>query len=261
MRALGGGRFTGVVRPEWRGGAGPHGGIAAATLLRALTAAVDDPARAPRSLTVHFPRPPADGEVTIAAVVERAGRSLTTASARMTQPGADGEERVVALALAAFSSAREVPPLGTVAPPPAPPPEEVPVVPYLGPPTPRMFANLEARAVTGPPFTAGSEARAAAWLRPRVPAPLDAPTVTYLLDALWPAVFAQIERPAGIPTIDLTIHFRRTLPPAGAAAGAWAFGEFTTREVAEGFLDEDGMVWSEDGTLLAQSRQMALLVP
>lgn len=249
------------MRPEWRGGAGPHGGILAAILLRALTAAVDDPARAPRSLTIHFPRPPAEREVTIATAVERTGRSLTTTSARMTQPGEDGAERLVALALAAFSSAREAPTLGAARSPAEGAPTDAPDVPYGGTPRPRMFANLEARPVTGPPFTAGEEARSAAWMRPRVPAPLDAPTVAYLLDALWPAIFARIDRPAGIPTIDLTIHFRRSLPVPGTGLGAWAFGEFTTREVTEGFLDEEGMLWSEDGLLLAQSRQLALLVP
>ncbi len=54
--------------------------------------------RAPRSLTIHYPRAPRPGPVSIQTVLERAGRSLSTLSARMEQDGA-----VIALALAAFS--------------------------------------------------------------------------------------------------------------------------------------------------------------
>jgi hypothetical protein len=35
---------------------------------------------------------------------------------------------------------------------------------------------------------------------------------------------------------------------------------FRTTVAAEGYLEEDGEVWSLDGRLLAQSRQLALLL-
>ena len=31
--------------------------------------------------------------------------------------------------------------------------------------------------------------------------------------------------------------------------------------IAEGFLEEDGEVWAPDGTLIAQSRQLAVVMP
>ena len=67
-------------------------------LLRALTETVDDPARSPRSLTIHYTRAPEPGPVQIRTVSERDGRSLSTLSARMEQDG-----RLIALVLAAFS--------------------------------------------------------------------------------------------------------------------------------------------------------------
>jgi len=124
-----------------------------------------------------------------------------------------------------------------------------------------MFAQSEIRSLSGPPFGAGPEARVEAWMRPRVPTPLDAPAAAFLLDALWPAVYARLDRPAGAPTVDITMHFRRSLPLPSSAPGAWALGRFTTRLLAEGFFEEDGELWSEDGLLLAQSRQLALLKP
>ena len=58
--------FGAEVSPGWRAGRGPHGGYLAAMLLRALTESVDDPQRAPRSLTIHYARAPEPGPVQIA---------------------------------------------------------------------------------------------------------------------------------------------------------------------------------------------------
>ena len=90
--------FDANVSPDWRAGRGPHGGYLAAMLLRALTETVADAQRAPRSLTIHYARAPEPGPVQIHTAIERAGRSLSTLSARMEQDG-----KLMALALAAFS--------------------------------------------------------------------------------------------------------------------------------------------------------------
>jgi hypothetical protein len=36
--------------------------------------------------------------------------------------------------------------------------------------------------------------------------------------------------------------------------------EFRTTVIHEGYFEEDGRIWAADGTLLAHSRQLALLV-
>ncbi|HXC45413.1 MAG TPA: thioesterase family protein, partial [Solirubrobacteraceae bacterium] len=96
--------FAADIASGWRAGRGPHGGYLAAMFLRAFTGAVDDPGRTPRSLTIHYTRAPEPGPIEIRVTVERAGRSLSTLSARMEQA-----DRVTALALAAFSVPREAP--------------------------------------------------------------------------------------------------------------------------------------------------------
>ena len=50
------------------------------------------------------------------------------------------------------------------------------------------------------------------------------------------------------------MHLRvsRPLPPD------WVLGRFSTRTARDGFLEEDGEIYSRDGRLLAQSRQLAL---
>ena len=58
------------------------------------------------------------------------------------------------------------------------------------------------------------------------------------------------------PTIDLTVHFRVSLP----LDDTLLLGRFRNSLVRDGFFDEDGELWLGDGTLVAQSRQLGLLI-
>ena len=80
---LGGGVYEGRVDRGWWVMRGPNGGYVAAIVLRAMTLAVADAARAARSLTIHYTSAPTEGPVRIRTTVERAGRSLTTVGARI----------------------------------------------------------------------------------------------------------------------------------------------------------------------------------
>jgi acyl-CoA thioesterase len=94
------------------------------------------------------------------------------------------------------------------------------------------------------------------------PQPAGAALVATLADALPPAVFAVArdgQEIGHIPTIDLTVHFRAPLPLADQPDDAFLLACFSTRVVSEGFLEEDGEIWTADGRLLAHSRQLAIL--
>lgn len=69
-------------------------------------------------------------------------------------------------------------------------------------------------------------------------------------------MFSRLEVPVGVPTVDLTIHFRQA--PSGRPD--WSLVRFRTLVATAGYLEEDGEVWSSDGRLLAQSRQLAVLL-
>ncbi len=201
------------------------------------------PLRSPRSLTIHYARAPEPGPVSIHTTIERAGRSLSTLSARIEQDGA-----LVALALAAFSVPWTAPevyelPMPEVAPPDA--------VTALGQAAVRGRAAVHAAPVLQPrigviPFQGASEPmEVGAWLGLAEPRPIDALSLAFFCDAMFSPPFIRIDQPATSPTIDLTIHFRAALPPTGERdPDELCFARFRSGRVHEGFFEEDGVIWA-----------------
>src|SRR5262245_45217177 len=202
--ALGDGRYGGRMDRGWWIERGPNGGYVAAVILRALTMAVDDPARSPRSFTVHFLAPPDEGPVEVVTVIERSGRQLTFASGRLLQGG-----RRLAVAQAVFSRPVRAPEFDDTRPPSIPPPEELePLAVASGPLVIPMRERYETRWAIGPlPFTAGDRAEAGGWIRLTDPRPADHVQLAAMSDAWLPPVFSRSAERFGVPTIDLTVHF------------------------------------------------------
>lgn len=250
------GRWSARIDRGWWIERGPNGGYVAAVVLRAIEAELDDPRRRPRSLSLHYLAPPSEGPAIVEVGVERAGRSLTNLSARLVQ---DDATRVIALA--ACGADRPAEGWRDLAFGDPPPPDELvtDASPEPGPPMRQLF---QYRHLSGQPFSGADRAETSGWLRLADAAPCDAPMVALLTDAWLPAIFTRMDGFAGVPTIDLTVHFREPPAPADAEPGAWFFARFVTRTLSGGYLEEDGEVWSRSGRLLAQSRQLAaMLVP
>ena len=258
VTAQGDGLYAAHVSEQWRAGRGPHGGYLAAIVVRALSETVADPSRAPRSLTIHYARAPAPGPILIRTEVQRAGRSLSTLSARMEQDG-----KLMALALAAFSVPWEGPelseqPMPVVEAPDANPAERVPEI--NGRPRFTQFNVMQPR-FGAMPFSGGDgPMESGGWLGLIEPQELDAAALAYFSDAWWSPPFARLEQPYTSPTIDLTIHFRRALPDATARPGDLVLARFQTHLVHDGLFENDCVVWSPSGKVLAQARQLALLL-
>jgi acyl-CoA thioesterase len=248
VEEVGGGSYRANVSADWFTPRGANGGFLAAIVLRAIMACEHDSDRAPRSLTLHYLRPPVEGEVRIVVIEERRGGRLTTYSARMEQDG-----RVCVLALAALSQDFTSSLNYGVTMPDVPPPNGLVV--RDDPKLPRIAHRFATQGAIGyAPFSGGPEALTGGWIAfaGDEPSPLDAPALALLSDAWLPSMFVLVQDFVGVPTIDLTIHFRaRTEGRTGPALAS-----FRSRTSAEGFFEEDGELWSEDGTLLAQSRQL-----
>jgi acyl-CoA thioesterase len=253
---LGGGRFAATMSERWWVGRGPNGGYVAAVILRAIQASASAE-RAPRSLTVHYQRAPLAGAVEVKVSVEREGGRVTFLSARMEQEG-----KVQATAQAVLSENwNEDEGFSELPMPDAGAPGELHAIdPEARSSRPNMLQNYLVRPALGEPAFSGGAPYTGAWIRSREPRLLDAPLAAALLDTWFPASFVRLERPHGAPTIDYTVHFRSPLPPSGATPEDPYLVSFRSNIARHGFFEEDGELWSADGTLLAQSRQLALLL-
>jgi acyl-CoA thioesterase len=249
---LGDGRYRVHFDPAWWVVRGPNGGYLAALLTRAIRAEAGDGGRALRSLTVHYLAAPSEGEGEVVVRIERAGRGLTTASARIEQDG-----RPMALALAAlavdYPSATEYVDLAM---PDVPKPEALDPVPPGAQPVPFAANFLLHPAIGGLPFAGGDRAVTGGWIRLREPRPLDELAVVAIADAWWPAPFSVVERPMVAPTVDLTVHVRAPLPRDHDDV----LLEVRSDVARDGFFEEDVRIFARDGELLAHARQLALLL-
>jgi len=252
--SAGAGRYAAAIDRGWWIERGPNGGYLAAIVLRAVLAEVDDPARRARSMTLHYLRPPAEGPCEVTVTLERAGRGLTTVSARLVQGGRD-----CILALVALGTDRAGPELHDHPAPTVPGPDDLPPRPNAldGAPDMPFRHRFDLRAAIGtPPFTRGPAAVAGGWIRTADADPVDDVLLAAITDAWPPAVFSRLEVPVGVPTVELTIHFRG----AASREPGWCLVRFRTLEAVAGYLEETGEVWSADGRLLAESRQLAVLL-
>jgi acyl-CoA thioesterase len=116
-----------------------------------------------------------------------------------------------------------------------------------------MFEQVDLRLgpeVGWPHGVRRGRAETAGWIRFSDRRPLDALSLVFFADSFPPAVFDVVPR-SWVPTLELTVHVRHR------PAGEWLRGAFRTTAMAGGYLDEEGELWDEDGTLVAMSRQLA----
>jgi acyl-CoA thioesterase len=254
---LGPGRWRGEVSARWSIGEVPNGGYVQAIALGAVAATLPHPH--PLTVTTHFLRPCRTAAVDVEVEVIRAGRTVSTAMARIVQ---DGKERV--RLLAAFGD------LATAAGPTSVkgrPPDLPPIEDCIGRPEgltlpggaegigSRVNLRLDptsARWINGGPPDGTTAYRT--WIRLADDRPLDALCLPLLVDAMAPAVFGAVDR-QWAPTVELTTHVR------GLPAPGWLRGAVSTRFLIDGAFEEDVELWDANGHLVAQSRQLARVLP
>lgn len=253
------GRYKGRIDPSWHQGRGAFGGLAAASLLSAMEEAVADRLRVPRSLTAHFCAP-CVGEFDLTTEIVRSGTRVTHAASRIV----NREGGVMTMATASFCRDREdARRYSTAVMPSVRPASEHHDFPQGVPGIPTFFQYVQARFCGDVmPFSGAKEARVAAWVRMREDLELDvdASVAAMLLDILPPAVTATFDSPRAVASVDFTIHFFSRLPRAGLARSEHLLVSIASRWSDDGYTEELRDLWTPDGVLLAQCRQLLALL-
>ena len=251
------GRVDALIAQRWCINGRAHGGYLAALAERACATALDRPDATLRTITVHFLRGVAAGAVEFDVTVEHSGRRLATVSYRMRQGDAPAIVGVASFAPPGESFEFREP----TGPPRYPPVESLNRsldVPYV----PRSFLELlDVRLSPDPPlFAAGATARVGGWVRLAQRRRPDVSLLLVLCDVFPRALMATMSHSPRVPPPTTSLHMliHESDIAAHLRDDEHLIAELTTRRVNDGFFDEDSTLWSPDGALLAQGRQLAI---
>lgn len=266
------GRWHADIPPGWNSPGGIHGGVLAATILRAVRAEVDDPGLQLRSAHVSFRTPPTDPNLVVDVTVARRGG--ITAHVEATARGASQSEPSTVVTTLFTRDKFDDTYLDAVHPD-APPPDDA--VSWSGAsdtfvdapmPKPPVFDHLEMRsadggdAYSGPDSPLGRRAFAYRWARYRTPVADAAGAIDPLMlvpiadfpgVAVW-SRYREDETFTFVTSLEFDIHFLE--PPTDE----WILGEVRSRWMGGGYAWTETDLWSGD-RLVGVSSQMMLLRP
>jgi acyl-CoA thioesterase len=245
------GVFGAELTGRWDGtGGAVNGGYLVATCLRALAAVVPFPD--PIVVSAFFLRPGAVGPAVVRTHLVRSGRTTAFGDAALEQGGKEAVRISAAFA--------KLGPDGPVtytdgAAPVLPPPDECVSVPVGSFSLATIAGRVDWRSAALPGwFTGHPTGRPASefWMRFKDGREADLLSLPLLVDSTAPSV---LELGAASTTVELTVHLRAHPAPG------WLACRQTARFVSGGYHEEDFEVWDSAGTLVAQSRQLAVLRP
>ncbi len=244
--------WSGFMTTDWSIGRVPNGGYSGALNLNALLQHTN--MAVARSMTSHYYRPTIhDAPCTITTEIRRRGRTMTHADATLVQ---DGKVRVRTVAVLGDYPEDDI--LNAAAPLDISPPAECVLRdPGLQGFHMSLMDSLEVRvdpAVEQRIGNPDADARIDGWARFVSPRPNDVLALGLFADAFPPAVLIPRPDSGWIPTIELTTHVR------AQAVDGWIRAEVTTANIRGGNLIEDVRLWDETNTLVAQSRQLAMIL-
>jgi acyl-CoA thioesterase len=234
---------------RWNALAGINGGYMLATCVRALGQAMPFPD--PLVVSGFFLRPGTVGPAEIPVSMLRAGRTTAFGEATLVQGG----KQVLRITGAFSTLGGDGPSYSGSKPPSLPPPDEC-VAPTLRARSPELSISeqVEYRAVTLPGWVTGQPSGnpvSEFWIRLSGGREPDLWSLPLLVDAAPPAV---MELGVLSTTIELTVHLRARPAPGWLACRA------ATSHLAGGYYEEDFEIWDSAGALVAQSRQLALVL-
>ena len=245
--------FETALPEDWGGGPGVNGGFMLALCTRALGRVLPFPD--PLVVSGFYLRPGSAGPARLTTEVIRAGKTTAFGQAFLWRDGKEVLRTTAAFTDLAQAVARSPGPefLGGAAPG-LPPPEECFGFEPGAVRGVSVADHFDYRLKAAPGWLRGQptgDPRYEFWMRFRDGREPDLMSLPLFVDAAAPAV---LEIGAVSTTVELTVHLRARPASGWLACRTW------TRYVGGGYHEEDFEVWDSAGMLVAQSRQLALLL-
>lgn len=251
LHASGDGVYTRDIDETWWGWNGQFGGYSLALALQACRMENTDSTQRERAVTMHFLRRMPAGPLRVEITTERQGRTATTFSLRIAVNG-----RLCCVGLVMFGSDRRAEeyqlaqPPDLVAPEPDDPPEPT-VIPG------KFLDELDVWPRHEGTISGGSDiTESGGWMRLSDPGGADERFLVMVADAYIPLSFLRASEPAMGGTLDFTAHFRERVPQSVIEGTEPVRVHLTSARALDGYVDEDASIWTADGRLLLQSRQV-----
>ncbi|HKX74246.1 MAG TPA: thioesterase family protein [Acidimicrobiia bacterium] len=249
VTAEGSGVYRALVTDRWSIGGRPNGGYLMGIVLRAI--AEESGMTEPLTTTAHFLAPADPGPTMVSVEMVKKGRTVSTARATLSQ----GDRQKVLLMVTLGDLDAQSGPTQLLSSPPHLPSD---LVSSQGRPAPHpiverfefLLPTEQAQVADGVTTPQPGRAEFAGKIRFADGYQPTLLALPLLVDAYPPAIF-NLGLIGWTPTLELTVHTR------GRPQGEWFILRVHTRFLINGTLDEDAELWNEDGTLVAQSRQLA----
>lgn len=253
------GAFSGHTSAAYWNMIGPFGGITAAI---ALNAVLQHPQRLgePVALTVNYAGPVADGAFTARARPVRTNRSTQHWLVELLQADASGAEQLSTTATV-VTAVRRATWGGSDAPMPSTPAADA--LPRAVRPGNAVawLQRYEVRLVAGDfpsvwDGSTGANSQSCWWLRDDPPRPLDFVSLTAMADVFFPRIWLKRASRVPVGTVSMTVYFHAGSAELAACADGYLLAEARGQGFHNGYFDQAGLLWNDQGRLLCSTHQV-----
>jgi acyl-CoA thioesterase len=246
--------FGAVLDGRWDGQASTNGGFLLALATRAIGAVLPFPD--PVVVSGFFLRPGTPGPAEIHTEVIQAGRTTGFGQASLYRDGKQVLRATAAYTDLDAAAARDSRSYAGGQPPDQPPPAECQVLRRVIVPPITLVDRIEYRVAELPSWVTRTPPSGnpvyEGWMRFVDGREPDLLSLPMFVDAVAPAGLELGLR--RMTTVELTVHLRARPAPG------WLAFRTLTRYLEGGYFEEDAEIWDSAGRLVAQSRQLALVL-
>ena len=246
--------FGAVLDGRWDGQASTNGGFLLALATRAVGEVLSFPD--PVVVSGFYLRPGTPGPAEIRTEVIQAGRTTGFGQASLSRDGKEVLRATAAYTDLDRAAARATASYAGGQPPAQPPPERCQVLRRVIVPPITLVDRIEYRVAELPSWVTRTPPSGnpvyEGWMRFADGREPDLLSLPMFVDAVAPAALELGLR--RMTTVELTVHLRARPAPG------WLAFRTLTRYLANSYFEEDAEIWDSAGSLVAQSRQLALVL-